>query len=83
MQVAHLQSFKKLEDAQVLEIIKKESLEKFLTFVPEVGNIFNVLAVRPTLLDVLNKRLSMLKKDSLPILLFKDHEGFTPLDRAI
>eukprot|EP00347_Sterkiella_histriomuscorum_P003632 403363541 len=81
--LATLVRFNHIPDIEVINHLENsQSLHKFLMYYPEIGNIINVVAKRPRVLEYLIKELQLQTLSNLPILMLIVN-GESALDVAI
>eukprot|EP00347_Sterkiella_histriomuscorum_P023209 403335532 len=70
-------------DLEIINYIQTEgNINKLLMYYPQIGNLINMVAKRPIVLDYLIKNFQLIQKSNLPILMLIV-DGQSPLDAAI
>lgn len=57
--------------------------KEYLTYYPDLGSFLHLIALKTPILEEFFKALSIMNRDDLPIIFFKNSLGMTPLDIAI
>ena len=81
------EEMEKIKEAAKLNIdalySELNQIDLYLKYIPGIGNIVNLMALRPNVLEFIGKILSLKEKSNVPILLMKQSlEGKTPIDIA-
>eukprot|EP00347_Sterkiella_histriomuscorum_P010233 403377082 len=72
-----------MSQLEVIDSFKNGIPQEYLTYYPDFGSFLHLIALKTPILEEFFKALSVMNKDDIPLLFYRNQEGLNPLDIAI